>query len=488
MIVGGSPLLLGDVGTGYTINNSLRFRSSATAYLSRTPGVAGSRTTWTYSSWVKRGSLSGDQAILTAGLTSSATQRFLIQFIGSSGIINIGFGTTDYLNTTQTFRDVSAWYHIVFIYDTTQATASNRLKLYVNGAQVTSFTTAVYPAQNNTGAVNDAVIHSISKDAFSGVNYFDGYQAEINFIDGQALTPSSFGANDPITGVWAAKKYTGTYGTNGFYLNFSDTSALTTASNVGLGKDSSGNGNYWVTNNVSITAGVTYDAMLDSPTLSVAGTRPVGNYPIAMPLVPYRTYASYSNGNLTLGNGGVNSNQVAVANMVFGADKYYWETTITAIGAGCNVGLMLVDNIAGGASTIDLGTAAGTYAYSSAGSKSLSGTSSSYGATYTTGDVIGFTYDGTTGVVTAYKNNVSQGTMTTLATTSFYVAAWGCANTTGTNTLNINFGQRPFTYTPPSGFKALCTTNLPDSAIKVGNKYMDATIWTGDWNNYKKYY
>jgi hypothetical protein len=301
--------------------------------------------------------------------------------------------------------------------------------------------------------------------------------AEYNFVDGQALTPSSFGATNADTGVWRAKAYTGTYGTNGFYLNFADNSALTTTTNVGLGKDNSGNGNFWATNNISITAGVTYDSMTDVPTNT---STIAANYPVLNKLVTFRAWTNYTNGNLTLGNGGVNSNQVAVTNMTFGTGKYYWETTITAIGAGAYLGIMDVQNISGSATTIDLGTAAGTYAYLSTGNKSLSGTSSAYGASYTTNDVIAFTYDGSTGVLTAYKNNATQGTMTTLSTSTQYIAGFGCSNTVGTATQNINFGQRPFTYTPPSGFVALNTYNLTAPTIFQGNKYVDATTYTGN--------
>jgi hypothetical protein len=461
----------------YLVQRSLRFRSSASTSITRTFGTPTNIQKWTLSCWIKLGG-----AISTEGTILGSASGTDIITIGASGTLSFSINSISAgaaVTTTQVFRDPSAWYHIVIAWDTTQATASNRVLFYVNGVQVTSFSAATYPALNSsTGGINKAsTVHSIGARASSATIYYDGYMAEYNFVDGQALTPSSFGATNADTGVWRAKAYTGTYGTNGFYLNFSDNSALTTASNAGLGKDNSGNGNFWVTNNISITAGTTYDSMTDVPTNTSATA---ANYPTLNTLVPFRVFNSYTNGNLTANNGGVNSNQVGVINMTFGTGKYYWETTLTAFSVGGSLGVMDVQNISGSATTIDLGTAAGTYAYLSTGNKSLSGTSSAYGATFTTGDTIAFTYDGSTGVLAAYKNNVSQGTMTTLSTSAQYIAAFGTNNTVGTVTINVNFGQRPFTYTPPSGFVALNTYNLTASTIFQGNKYIDATTYTGN--------
>jgi hypothetical protein len=205
----------------------------------------------------------------------------------------VGGVDTVRIATTQVFRDPSAWYHIVLAVDTTQATASNRFKLYVNGNQVTSFSYATYPAQNTNMWVNQATTHGIGYDPSIGY-YYDGYLTEINFVDGQQLTPSSFGSTNATTGVWQPAKYSGTYGTNGFYLPFTDNSALTTSSNVGLGKDFSGNGNYWTTNNISLTAGVTYDSMTDVPTLTSATA---ANFAVLNPLDP--NHSTLTNGNLT---------------------------------------------------------------------------------------------------------------------------------------------------------------------------------------------
>ena len=219
MSIIGSNILAGASGQGgeYTIEESLRFNASQSSYLSRTPASAGNRKTWTFSAWVKRGVLSTPMVLFQAGSTGS---EFTINWRG--------FDAWDFYEQTSStqssgcttnavYRDPSAWYHIVFAYDTTQATSTNRWKLYINGTQVTSFSATQYPTLNYDGYVNSTVTHYIG--IRSGTTTpFDGYMTEVNFIDGQALDPSSFGEFDSVTGVWKPAKYTGTYGTNGFYL------------------------------------------------------------------------------------------------------------------------------------------------------------------------------------------------------------------------------------------------------------------------------
>ncbi len=212
---------MGSLG-GYNINRSLRLRSSASANLTRTPSSASSRTTWTWSGWIKRGQLGADQTIFNGWDGSNNATGFF--FLGTDAIqfFSLQISPTVYsvqLDTTQVFRDPSAWYHIIYAVDTTQATASNRIKMYVNGVQVTAFTTASYPSLNANLFVNTNAAHYFSRRTWTAANYLDGYMAEVNFIDGQQLTPSSFGSYD-TNGVWQPKKYSGTYGTNGFYLPF----------------------------------------------------------------------------------------------------------------------------------------------------------------------------------------------------------------------------------------------------------------------------
>ena len=463
--------------SGYNLTNSLRFRSSASAYLNRTPSSTTNRQTFTWSSWVKRGALGVRQHLFVSAnpvVNTVGQQEFQIAF-ASADHLEISGGTSGVgndisVNTVQLFRDPSAWYHIVVAIDTTQATNTNRVKVYVNGSQVTSFQGGiVYPSQNYNTSVN--LINFSHRIGGSGTNYLDAYLTEMNFIDGQALTPSSFGNTNSTTGVWQPAKYTGTYGTNGFYLNFSSI-ALTSGSNTGLGKDNSGNGNYWNTNNISVTAGTTYDAMTDVPTLT---STTAANYCVLNPLQAY-TGAVYSGNLLTYGPAPYWI--ITPSTFWVSSGKWYWEVTqASAGGTTLSVGIGGTQPLYQQYTTTNyLGATSDAYAYYGYnGQKQNNGSSVAYGATYTTNDVIGVALDLDAGTLTFYKNNVSQGVAYTGISGTF-TPAIGSA---GGNQGYANFGQQGFKYTPPTGYKALNTYNLPTSTIVQGNKYMDATLYTG---------
>lgn len=468
MIPASNNLLLASADEGYNLTRSLRFRSSASAYLSRTPASAGNQKTWTWSAWLKRGSLSGNQTLFQAFVTGGSYFWFLFGGDNKIYIAQNPSATID-LSTTQEFRDPSAWYHIVLAVDTTQATAANRVKLYVNGSQVTSFINTGYPTQNFDTHVNTTVHHNLGTSEGTGPSFtqnFDGYLTEINFIDGQALTPSSFGSTNTLTGVWQPARYTGTYGTNGFYLPFTDNSALTTSSNAGLGKDFSGNGNYWTTNNISITSGTTYDSMTDVPTLTSATA---ANFAVLNPL---QNGGTMYNANMSFyGNSGSTTGTIAVT-----SGKWYWEVTDTTMGSGAYIGV--VDNTWFG--TDSSWTYSQTFVYLGSGNKGGNGSSVAYGATYTTGDLIGIALDMDNGTITFYKNNTSQGVAFNTGISGKTLRPFlGTASASNT-TYDVNFGQRPFTYTPPTGYVALNTYNLPTSTIVKGNTVMDAVLYTGN--------
>ena len=442
--------------SGYQISRSVRLRSSASAYFNRTLTTPTNNKIWTWSGWVKRGTL-GSSVSLFDGATGTGTYGGI--FFDASNCLNFQDrnAPTDnaLLVTTQVFRDPSAWYHIVVAVDTTQATSSNRIKFYVNGSQITSFSTATYFSLNFNGYINSAIQHDLGR-LFSAL-YFDGYLTEVNFIDGQAMTPSSFGQTNTITGVWQPIKYTGTYGTNGFYLNFSDNSNNTATT---IGKDYSGNGNNWTPNNISVTAGVTYDSMLDVPTLFADGGNGRGNYAVLNPLLNSGYSTTYSEGNLQLsGSFGVGQSSIFV-----NSGKWYVEMSYSAIGG--------TPTLVG-----PLGSVAGV-SYQNDGNKNINSTITSYGATYTTGDLIGCAFDVDSGTTEFFKNGASQGVITQpLGTSVMFRTSSNAAS--GTNTLRVNFGQRPFTYTPPTGFVALNTQNLPTPTISNGANYMAATLYTG---------
>jgi hypothetical protein len=473
----GNPLLLAD--DGYQISRSVRLRSSASAYFNRTPASAGNRKTWTWSGWVKRGTLgSGTQmlyAVRNAGLT-------VYGYIGfSSDKLDVVFLAANYRRvTTQVFRDASAWYHIVIAVDTTQATSTDRIKVYVNGSQVTAFDTNSNGSQNADGDFNTAEVHAVGRYGSNNSDYLDGYLTEINFLDGQALTPSSFGETDAITGVWKPKKYTGTYGTNGFFLNFSDPSAATAAA---IGKDYSGNGNNWTPNNISVTAGVTYDSMLDVPTVWADGGNGRGNYAVLNPVQNPPSGAvstAYSNANLTT----TLDSSVARSTIGVSSGKWYAEFVITSATLSTDTRFAIEPSDGNTFS----GNAGQGRAYSANGNKVFNGSSTAYGSTWTTNDVIGCALDLDNGKVWWSKNGTWQASgdpaagtgeaYSGLSGTHLFTIVNG--NSAVSKTFNANFGQRPFAYTPPTGFKALNTQNLPTPTILNGASYMAATLWTGN--------
>jgi hypothetical protein len=209
------------------VNNSLRFRASASATLSRTPTTASNRKTWTWSGWVKRGTLTSNNTIFNAGYPTVSWFAFIF---GNDDTIQIAqtAGSSAGWKTAALFRDPSAWYHVVCVIDTTSATSTitststDRIRLYVNGVQY-ALSGGTVPTQNSDLQVNNTISHTIS--GYSA-EYYDGEMTEINFIDGQALTPNSFGTFNSY-GVWQPITYGGSYGTNGFYLPFTATQSYT---------------------------------------------------------------------------------------------------------------------------------------------------------------------------------------------------------------------------------------------------------------------
>jgi len=243
-------------GGDYVISKSLRFNSDDAAYLSRTATATGNRRTWTWSNWIKRSKLGSEQFLLKSDVSGS-NARDAIRF-EAGDTLRVFFNGTNGgdLVTTQVFRDSSAWYHLVIAVDTTQATSANRVKIYINGSQITDFSTETYPTQNyDTGTFVSGKDSTIANDQNS--NYLNGYLADVHFVDGQQLSPTDFGKTDD-DGVWQPKKFSGSYGTNGFHLDFKDNS-----SNAALGYDAAGSNN-WTVLNLKATAS-TLPGVLLSP-------------------------------------------------------------------------------------------------------------------------------------------------------------------------------------------------------------------------------
>ena len=442
----------------YEIEQSLRFNDDDSAYLSRTPASAGNRKTWTWSGWVKRGNLGSFQTLFGGGAGSPAYDGF--RFTNTDQLQFFQEGATAGANrtTTAVFRDTSAWYHIVLKLNST----ASEVAIFVNGVEQTC--TGAFPT-NTDRNINNNVLHTLGRDAVSVAFYFDGYMAEVNFIDGSALDPTSFG--EFKSGIWVPKAYSGSYGTNGFYLTFEDSAAI--------GDDLSGNANDWTPSGLAST-----DVMLDSPT---------NNYCVLNPLYKNSTMI-LSDGNLRA-NGGAATYPLA-GTMVFPDEgKWYAEFTVVSRDAGGFPQFGLVDLSTNFNSNIPLHATKGV-AYSQNGNVYRDGVSVSTGAgTFTTNDVIGVAYDATTREVWFSKNNVwvlsgdpAAGTspaVTANAPVSGYafgVSAYNAAN------VACNFGQSPFAYTPPDGFLPLNTANLPNPVINpavddVPADYFNTVLWTG---------
>ena len=477
----------------YEVKRSLRFNDDDSAYLQFTPSSTGNRKTWTWSSWVKRSNTSlGAQSTIFHSYASGGQRTELI--FRTDDTLTFGQGTTNNdgeVTTTAKFRDVTAWYHIVCVADFSNGTAGNRFKLYVNGVEQTD------------NSIGTAFADADGQMPVSGVpieiggrtsnRFFDGYLAEINFIDGTALTPSSFAETDADTGEYKPKKYAGSYGTNGFYLNFSDNSGTSATT---LGRDSSGNGHNFTPNNFG-----TGDSVKDSPTNTFATWNPLST----------KNLPTLSEGNLK----NLSDNNKA-CNSTFGvtSGKWYWEMHIlTDISSSNYIAATGVTsyqmenegdtspNLASAGRSYYRGmTSGGVYAYKNY--TSTSHTEVSSGGTFYGGAVISFRLDMDAGTLKYYTNNTLVHTDSTIPTDGTVIFPMQNATNSGTSRHNasiINFGQDStfagnktaqgnkdgngngdFYYSVPSGFKAMCSANLPDPSIAFPNQHFDTLLYTGN--------
>ena len=467
------PLILGanSASGGYTVKNSLRFNSGSSDYLNRTPAGAGSLTNWTWSGWIKRSTIGAEQSIFFGDSSGTNYGGILFQSSDTLDFVNrpSGGGNARLL-TTQVFRDVSAWYHIVVVWNTSSATSGDRLILYVNGVRVTSFSTETYPSQNTSSVLNTAIAHEVG--AYIQANGgsfgagFRGYMSDVFFIDGQALTPSSFGQTDTTTGIWIPKAYTGTYGTNGFYLKF--------ANSASLGTDSSGNGNNFTVNNLT-----SVDQSTDTPT---------NNFCTLNPLINHASGSlTFSEGNLKITGTG-NAWVAVTGSLGIKKGKWYYETKWTTgtdpTNSPMSVGWEAINNIATG----------GTVYYSGLwwkntgtlqGGQDQSGFSpnTTGETTYTAGDILGLAVDYDNNTLTCYKNgtvssinafNYSSYTTNIRSSQGYEISSQTIFYASGGNTIELNFGSPSYTangytdgagygnfsYAVPSGYYALCSANL----------------------------
>jgi hypothetical protein len=459
LILGANQLTAG----GYEVDNSLRFNSASNDYLSRTNGTPTNNKILTFSAWIKRSNITTYMDLFDQDGGGSDYGQLQLTNADAFVIYQRTSGSTDlHLQTTQLFRDVSAWYHLVVAYDTTQATASNRIKLYVNGTQVTSFSIETYPSQNLVIRQNTASLGITVGNYSSGSNQYAGYMAEVYMIDGQALTPSDFGETDADTNIWKPIPYTGTFGTNGFYLKFANSSAL--------GTDSSGNGNNFTVNNLT-----SVDQSTDTPTNNFSTMNSLSSVSVTL-----------TEGNLKgAGAGDQNFRSTFAVNK----GKWYWEVKLGADGGVwgiCSENVTMATDRSSNAGVYGIQNAGGSFAYFR--NNGSTGESAGF-PNPVSGNIMNMAFDADNaklyiGINGTYYNlsgstgnpaTGSNATYSSIDTTLLWLAF--CEFRGAGQSCELNFGSPPFTissgnadadgfgnfeYAVPSGYFALCTKNLAE--------------------------
>ena len=443
------------VSGGYEISNSLRFNDGDTPRLTRTPGADGNKRVWTISTWLKRGQLTTLQTFFSAG---SSVPDTIIKLTPDDQfeISRYSGGYTWQVTSSNKLRDPSAWYHLVGAVDTTQGTAGNRIKLYINNVQVSSFAISAYPDQNFDTELNDTNRPmKVGSHPGNGQN-FDGYMAETHFIDGTQLAPTNFGEVDD-NGEWIPKAYTGSYGTNGFYMEFKETG--TGQNSSGMGADTSGNDNHFAVTNLAAP-----DVVIDTPTNNFATFNPLAGKHDALPTL--------SQGNLSIATNGTQ------ATISMPSGKWYMEALATSGDADYAFGITEIHEANTGVVVGAANARAGfIYQANSNVRQGGNGTVVANYATYTNGDILSFSYDTSNRQLKAYKNNSLQGTLTLASPQSDYIFNAICLG----GSYTANFGQDSsfagaktaqgntddndqgdFYYAVPTGFYSLCTKNLAE--------------------------
>jgi hypothetical protein len=444
----------------YSIDQSIRFNPADSTYMQRTHGAGGNVDLFTVSFWFKRSILGGEVFMFGSGANTSNTCD--ITFNTSDQLIfwqYIGAMQTR-LITTQVFRDTSAWYHCVVVYDSGNAISSERAKIYINGARVTAFGTETYPSQNQDGVVGSNVAigfgRYISYGSSNSSQYFPGYLAEMHYVNGSALAPTDFGETTS-DGIWIPKEYSGSYGTGGFKVDGRDSSDL--------GDDESGQGNDLTTSGLAA-----HDQVADSPTNNFAVYNILYN-------VGDVDFPTYSEGNLSV-DYNFYGKRSPVSTFAIPTDSdAYCEFYIKTSSASNNSGVGIGQGDANNTGNVVL-TNGVTYNFN--GYKTTGGSSTTFGNTYTAGDIIGVYFDQSDNEVDFYKNNTLEGSLSLshLSGDLFFLVA---NNTTAQQVIIANFGQDDtfagnktsgsagasdssgngkFYYTRISGAKALCSKSL----------------------------
>ena len=452
----------GSIATGYDIDNSLKLEADNTEYLSRTPSTDTNRQTWTFSAWVKRAEL-------------GQTARFIDVFSDGANGTTFGFDTSDRIvvytiasavdyggTYTQRFRDTSAWYHVVWKSDTTNATAANRFQLYVNAVEVTDKEIDYGdPPLNYNTFMNTTTSTYIGYSGDQSIGSSQ-YMAEIHLIDGQALEPTEFGEFDEDSGIWKPKEYEGSYGTNGFYLDFESSGSL--------GADSSGNGNNFTLNNITSA-----DQATDTPTNNFATTNRLHKY----------FTETFTTEGATVVTKNANGWIAPQSTICPASGKWYMEFKFNALDSrilgAAPIGGTLWDSASHYGGTVgsdSVGYADTGYLY-----VNDSGINSNFGPSYDNSNIIAIALDMDNGRIYWAKDNTWINSADPVAGTGYYALPAGLvehsigasvyqqakqsfANFGGYTTISISTpatdanGYGTFEYAPPSGYYALCSKNL----------------------------
>jgi len=437
----------------------------ANTYLTRTPSSASNRKTFTWSGWIKRSQLGATNTLFTSGYSSNAVASLRFNASDKLDVFDYNSSTQFAVVTNRLFRDTSAWYHIVMRVDTTQSTANDRVRLYVNGEQETSLTTNTQPSQNYDTLYNNTIAHYIGRYGWTNADSFNGSMSHIHFCDGQSYAPTEFGETDATTGEWKIKTSPSvTYGTNGFFI-LKDGNSVT---------DQSGNGN-----NFTVGSG-TLTKTEDCPS----------NVFATLNSLTASSSSGMSNGNLKYENS-TGDFDMRISTLAATSGKYYFEAKIGAVGTW-QIGILDVDQFQSG--YYISGKSRG-YIYGSVGEKVNNNSAvANWGDSFTTGDIIGIALDLDNNKVYASKNGTFQasgdptsgatGTGAMYSVTDGYYYAFGItSNDSGTNsTCEVNFGNgyfgttaittnsgngyagaegsSIFNYQPPTGYSALSTKGL----------------------------
>jgi len=461
---------LANPDTGYEIDQSIRFNADDSAFLTRTPGSEGNRRTFTLSTWVKFNEIRADNIVFASWISSGASSYALL-YMHSDFRVRFENQGTSKIKPKMVFRDTSAWYHIVLRVDTTDSTANDRYQMYVNGKRQTDLEENDQPAQDFETNVNKTQPHNFGRNGYSlAMIHSDLYQAETHFIDGTALDCNSFGEFDSDTGQWIPKKYTGSHGSQGFYIKGEDSSDL--------GNDSSGNGNDFSSSGLT-----TADQMPDTPT---------NNFCVLSPIDSFGSGLTLSDGNL----------RAVPAASAYGnnhgtfyidSGKWVFECKHTTVfGEAC--GWSPSGELTSGSSD------RGYFMFSDGRAYDNTTNTGTKGASLASGDFRYVFYDADAQAMwfahvdvsnsnalvydnSATKSEIEAGTTTNAVFTNIPAGFWAPGiwmDTSGV--IEVNFGQSAFATTSdlPSGFNTLQAANLPDPTIADPSVYFQTTLYTGN--------